>query len=277
MTDENPWQIDQLDLPAYLKRVGLTQREPSLEALGELHTAHVRTFPFENLDVILKQHPGVELAEVQDKFVVRGRGGYCFEHSSLFAAVLERLGYEIERRLGRVGDANQAARTHLVVTVTIEGRRYLCDPGFGMSIVRPIPLEDGVKVDQDGWAYRLRRVDTPASGATWEMWRLREAGWEIMHTTDEVPVRPVDVRMGHHFTSTHPDSHFTRSLVTARHAEGRHTTVTAGAVTVRRPGQPTERHELDPAELPGLVRDLGADLTDDEMASVLKLLPTLDT
>ena len=53
----------------------------------------MRTFTFDNIDVLLGTHPGVTLDAVQAKFVTRGRGGYCFEHGTLFAAVLERLGY----------------------------------------------------------------------------------------------------------------------------------------------------------------------------------------
>lgn len=33
---------------------------------------------------------------------------------------------------------------------------------------------------------------------TWGLHRLREGGWELAHTTDELPVRPVDVVIGHH-------------------------------------------------------------------------------
>ena len=72
----------------------------------------MRTFTFDNIDVLLEQHPGVGLDAVQAKFVGRGRGGYCFEHATLFAAALERLGYPVERRLGRVGDPSEKARTH---------------------------------------------------------------------------------------------------------------------------------------------------------------------
>jgi N-hydroxyarylamine O-acetyltransferase len=61
--------------------------------LQALHEAHVRAFTFDNIDVLLEQHPGVELADVEAKFVGRGRGGYCFEHSTLFAAVLGALGF----------------------------------------------------------------------------------------------------------------------------------------------------------------------------------------
>ena len=40
----------------------------------------MRAFTFDNIDVLLDRHPGVDLAAVQAEFVGRGRGGYCFEH-----------------------------------------------------------------------------------------------------------------------------------------------------------------------------------------------------
>src|SRR5262249_15843713 len=116
---DDPWQIDRLDLDAYLARVAVPARPPSRAALDELHEAHVRTFTFDNIDVLLDQHPGVDLDAVQAKFVGRGRGGYCFEHGTLFAAALERLGYPVARRLGRVAGSS-GARTHCVVVVTLD-------------------------------------------------------------------------------------------------------------------------------------------------------------
>ena len=153
----DPWQIDLLDLDGYLGRLGVAAREPGAEALAELHEAHVRTFTFDNIDVLLGRHPGVSLDSIQEKFVVRGRGGYCFEHSTIVAAALERLGYQVRRHLGRVGDPDagtQQGRTHMVVEVVLDGQRLLCDPGFGMSLLRPIPMTDGAGV-------RLPRVVVP--------------------------------------------------------------------------------------------------------------------
>ena len=138
---EHPWQIDALDLEAYLDRVDVAAGEhPNREALDELHEAHVRTFTFDNIDVLLGTHPGVTLDAVQAKFVTRGRGGYCFEHGTLFAAVLERLGYDVRRLLGRVGPPTASPRTHCVVEVSLDGERLLADPGFGMSVHAPDPV-----------------------------------------------------------------------------------------------------------------------------------------
>ena len=106
----------------------------------------------------------------------RGRGGYCFEQPLLFAAVLERLGYEGRAPARRVGD-RRAPRTHCVVVVRLDGERLLADPGFGMSVLRPIALADGAEDDHGGWRYRL--VPYPlGSGRGWALhrWRRRAAG-----------------------------------------------------------------------------------------------------
>lgn len=244
----DPWQTDRLDLDGYLKRLGIDARPPSREALDELHEAHVRAFTFDNIDVLLGQHPGVDLDAIQSKFVGRGRGGYCFEHSTIVAAALHRLGYDVRRHLARVGDPDngtQQGRTHMVVEVRLDGERLLCDTGFGMSLLRPILMVDLAEDDYLGWPYRMRR--TPAGD--WVLERLREGGWEVAHTTDELSVQPVDVVMGHHYTSTFPTSHFRHGLMVTRHLPGRHVSVTHQTVTVRRPGEPTDHRPLQDGEL----------------------------
>lgn len=263
------WQVDRLDLDGYLKRLGVGVREPSREALDELHEAHVRAFTFDNIDVLLGQHPGVGLDAVAGKFVGRGRGGYCFEHATIVAAALERLGYDVRRHLGRVGDSAagaQQGRTHMVVEVVLDGERLLCDPGFGMSLLRPIPMADGSADDYlPGWRYRVHRTEA----GEWALSRLREEGWEIAHTTDELAVKPVDVVMGHHFTSTYPGSHFTTGLLLTKHLPDRHVTVTHGSVTVRTPGEATEHRPLRDGELAEWLRRLEVALTPEEESRLL--------
>jgi N-hydroxyarylamine O-acetyltransferase len=84
-----------LDLAAYLDRVnwnGPTERTyATLSGLLEAHVAHI---PFENFDVILGRPVRLDLEGLQSKLAMSRRGGYCFEHATLFAAVLERLGFE---------------------------------------------------------------------------------------------------------------------------------------------------------------------------------------
>lgn len=263
MHDDALWGSDRLDLDAYLARIGQERRDPSPEALAALHEAHVRAIAFENVDVLQARHPGVDLPTVADKLVDRGRGGYCFEHTTLFAAALEQLGYGVERRLGRVGDPLAKPRTHFVAIAEAQGERFLCDVGFGFSPLRPIPWRDGVEADRDGWRHRLER--TPRG---WELSRFGADGWELMHTTDELPVVPVDVEMGHHYTSTHPASMFRATVILARYVGRRHVTLSDGVVTIRTAGEPTERRSVGIDEAAAWIRTLEPALADDVDALV---------
>jgi N-hydroxyarylamine O-acetyltransferase len=275
----DPWLTETLDLDAYLARTGAVAEPPSLDALTRLQTAHVRAFTFDNLDVLLGTHPGVSLPAIQEKFVGRGRGGYCFEHASLFAAVLHNLGYAVTRHLGRVGDPQLAPRTHLVVMVDLDDERFICDPGFGRSPLAPIPLVDGADVTAQGWRHGIRKISDGSTQA-WEVLRHTGDEWEVMHTIDSLPVRPVDVAMGHHWTSTQPTSHFMTSLMCVAHGTDEDGTpliaaLTEDAVTIRRPGQPTEHRAITLADLetvPELIDSLGANLTAAEGAALVDVV-----
>ena len=270
------WQIERLDLDAYLTRIGVAAQPPSRAALDRLLEAHVRAFTFDNIDVLLEQHPGVGLDAIQSKFVGRGRGGYCFEHATLFAAALERLGFTLERRLGRVGDPNESARTHTVVVVTVDGQQLLCDPGFGFSTLRAIRLVDGAEDDDGGRTLQVREVPE-GSGRAWQLYRRGQNGWELAHTHDELPVRPVDVVNGHHYTSTFPTSIFRQMLMVAGYADDTHLTLTQSTLTVRRPGTRTEHRDLALDELPALLHEMKVPLTDEELERLMSRLAELRT
>ncbi len=261
---EDLWQTDRLDLDGYLGRLGVAAEAPSRALLDRVHEAHLRTFTFDNIDVLLEQHPGVSLGAIQEKFVARGRGGYCFEHSTLLAAALQRLGFDLRRQLGRVGDPTRSGRTHLVVIVRLDGEDLVCDPGFGLSILRPHPLRDGAEDEHRGQRFRIDRVQ-----GGWTLSRWHAGGWDLMHTTDDLPVIPDDVVIGHHYTSTFPGSHFRSGLKITKQLADRHVAVTDKTVTVRRPGEPTEHHDLVDGELAEWLRALDVGLTADEEGRLL--------
>ncbi len=268
----DPWNVDRLDLEAYLARIGMPAAPPTRSLLDEIHEAHVRTFTFDNIDVLLEQHAGVSLDTVQEKFVGRGRGGYCFEHSTLLAAALERLGFVVRRQLARVGDPMLAGRTHLVVLVALDGEWLLCDPGFGLSLLRAIPLGHGSEDDYLGWRYRVSKADT-----SWQLsrWRDGDEHWELMHTTDELPVVPADVVLGHHYTSMFPTSHFRSGLMVTKHLPGCHVAVSHDTLTIRRGGEPTEHRPLGDGELAERLRVLEVPLTADEEARLIARVAAL--
>jgi N-hydroxyarylamine O-acetyltransferase len=199
------------DLEAYLVRVGYDGPvEPTLEVLDAIHFAHATTIPFENLDILLRRPIRLDLASLQDKLVRDRRGGYCFEHNTLFAAVLEAVGFGVTRLGARVrfGARSVTARTHMALLVEADGQDRLADVGFGGgSILRSLPIGTGPEVEQFGWRFRL--VDDDGSRV---LQTYRPKGWLDLYAFTFEPQYPVDAEMANHYTSTHPSSPFTRTL-----------------------------------------------------------------
>src|SRR3979490_3123056 len=102
----------------YLRRI--KQPAPSdatIDTLRRLHLAHREAFLFENLSIQTGGAISLALGDLERKFLDQGRGGYCFEHNTLFAAALRDLGFAPIALLGRVrrGPAERWARTHMVL------------------------------------------------------------------------------------------------------------------------------------------------------------------
>ncbi|MGH8800742.1 MAG: arylamine N-acetyltransferase family protein [Casimicrobiaceae bacterium] len=221
------------DLDAYLARIewhgGL---DPDHATLAGLLDAHMRHIPFENLDVLLGRRVHLDLAALADKLVAHQRGGYCFEHGTLFAAVLERLGFAPQRHTARVimvAPRSESPRTHMFLTVRLPEGRFVVDPGFGSLAARvPVPLEDGCKVTfgnethwmaRDGGVLVLR---TQSADKVTDCW-VSEVG------TDHL----VDFEVGNHYTSTHPRSPFVNRLMLRAITRGGRVSAMNRDVTIR--------------------------------------------
>ncbi|MEV6488990.1 arylamine N-acetyltransferase [Actinoplanes sp. NPDC051633] len=215
-----------VDVPAYLRRLGLSAQSPSVEALHALHRAHAERVPYECLWIWLGQRRTVEPAE-SVAFVLRGRGGYCYHLNGAFSELLRALGYSVTRHVGGVqGSAELPAgvtANHLVLTVSglpseasPEGRWFV-DLGLGDALHEPLPLVPG-EYEQGPFRYRLRpsevepggwRFDHDARGSFLGM-DFRASPAEMSAFADQ-----------HKFLSTSPDSGFVRvATVQRRDATG---------------------------------------------------------
>lgn len=270
------WSVAKLDLDAYLRRVGYDGPATATEAtLNAVYRAHLDTIRFENLDIFLKGSVDVSLESIQEKIVDRGHGGYCYEQAQLFGAVLERLGFAVERRLARVGpdDGGPARpRTHLTLRVQADGGAWLADVGFGSSPPAPLSLRryrSGGPQDLGGWIYEV----APDTDHGDEVWKLREyqAGqWVTLHRWDDARVHPVDVALSNHYTSTHPDSWFTWQPIIVRRDPDAIRSLLGRAYTVTKAGHVKQRRDLTDAEFAeALTGEFGLSLTPDEVAAVV--------
>ncbi|WP_116050327.1 arylamine N-acetyltransferase family protein [Amycolatopsis palatopharyngis] len=263
-TDE--WGAADLDLDAYLHRIGQSRAEPSVASLTALHEAHVRTIPFENIDPLLGRSPELELAAISAKLVQRDRGGYCYEHGLLFAAALEQLGYQVTRLAARIAPDKPGPKTHLNLLVRAEGIEHLADVGFGAGVLRPMPLRDGVVVDQAGWQHRLTR-----DGRLWRLEKLGTEGWSALHAFDETPQHHIDYEVFNHYVATHPRSPFTGQLVVMRLEYGVSRKLVGDRLTIEHADGRTEESSVPPERLDATLRDLDIVLAPTELDAVIQL------
>ncbi|MEV0612300.1 arylamine N-acetyltransferase [Nonomuraea sp. NPDC050404] len=250
------WDIEKLDLDAYLRRIGYDgSRTPTAETLRAVHLAHVRAIPFENLDVLLGKGVSLDLGSMQDKLVTGGRGGYCHEHNLLFAAALERLGFLVTRHLARIRlGRHHLPRSHAMLTVVARGRTWLADVGFGgEGLVEPLPFEEGASLASGEWRWRL--------GRDGQFWVLHSGETELYAFRPDEPQLPSDFEVANYYVSTHPQSPFTRHLLAQR---------TTADARVRLEGVRLTTAE----ELVGWLRaELGIEITRPDAETLLPLLP----
>ncbi|WP_411107513.1 arylamine N-acetyltransferase family protein [Streptomyces sp. cmx-4-9] len=274
------WSGDELDLDAYLERIGHAgdRRElrPDLRTLKEVHRAHTGAITFESLDVLFGRPVALDVKAVEDKLVRRGRGGYCYEQNTLLAAALERIGFEVTGRGARNrtrGDSLTPV-THAVLVATVDGEPWLCDAGFGyQGPCEPVPLgQPGEPVLQGGWTYRVREEEHGVLALR----LLRGGAWRDLYAFSPQHYHPVDYVLLNHYSSTHPRSAFLGRAIVQHPGPGdvvRGRRALIGRELTRlHPDGRVERQDVGPEEvLTVLDQEFGIRLPDREAAELVRI------
>lgn len=210
-------------LKTYLERVGFTKApKTDLETLSELHRLHTLTFPFENLTPYTHNEVPLSYEAVHEKFVVNGRGGYCFEQNLLFASVLEEIGFKLRRLGGRVlwnqDDSLITRRSHMLLLVKLDETEYLADVGFGgLTLTTPIRFEIGVAQTTTHEDFRIERV-----GEDLKLQAKVNDLWKTLYRFDLTQHYGIDYEVANYYLYTHPESIFRKNLIVAKPvADGR--------------------------------------------------------
>ena len=200
------------DSYAYLKRLRLEGSvAPNESGLETLHRAQAHEIPFENFDILLGRGIHLHPNTLFEKLVKRNRGGYCFELNGLFLRALHHFGFEARPLLARVHIRGTiTGRGHQLNLVTLGKRQWLADVGFGSNgLVAPIPFELNHPFQQDHLTFRILSDELYGY-----MLQIDEGGkWTNLYSFELSHVTDADIAMGNHFTSTHPESTFTRHRV----------------------------------------------------------------
>jgi N-hydroxyarylamine O-acetyltransferase len=278
VTERDFWHGGELDLDAYLDRVGLAGADlpPTLDTLRTVHRAHLAHIPFENLELVLGRPVLLDVPALTDKMVRRRRGGYCYEQNLLLAAVLDRLGFTFTALAARVvvgAEGHPRPSTHAVLLVELDGTRWMADVGFGGGgLLEPFPLVDGHQEGQGAWSLRLDRVDDVGA----DEWLLRSFDgrtWRDMYVFATAAVLPQDYAIFSHYLTSHPRSPFRGRLMAQRMAPGEQHLLTDTTLVAKHPDGTSRERELAVEDVPGVLDEVfGVGLTEEERAVVVDRL-----
>jgi N-hydroxyarylamine O-acetyltransferase len=201
-----------MDRQLYLERIQCAGPvSPNLETLQRLHRQHLLHVPFENLDIHLGRPLSLDVSDLFDKIVRRRRGGFCYELNTLFAALLEELGYRVDRLSARVrGDDGQLGPEfdHMVLLVHLDSR-WLVDVGFGNSFVDPVNLDQEETHVESDVEYRLRSEDDVLALQQ----RTPPRDWATQYTFNTIPRDTSEFVPMCRFHETSPQSPFPQKRV----------------------------------------------------------------
>ena len=148
--------------------------------------------------------------------------------------------------------APPSGRTHMVLRVTLDGRPWLADVGFG-SAVPTAPLRLDVIAPQET-AHETYRI-IPFGGPLLLQAEVAER-WMPVYQIDPSPVLEVDCVIANWFTATHPSSHFRHRLIAARSTPEARNVLLQNRLTIRPAGGEAERRYLDADEIEQALADI---------------------
>ncbi len=247
--------MNQQQIDRYLERIGFTGPiNHDGDTLDRLIWAHISTVPFESLD--LHEYgivPSLNIDDLYEKFVVRRRGGYCFEQNTIFGQLLNDLGFPtyatVVRLLGPPGFP-LFAYAHKGLVSRAEGKDWYCDVGFGGPGPKgAVEIRDGEQV-VGGVTFRgtIRPDDFLIE-------RKTEDGWRNVLYFAQRPIEPVDFEPLNFYCAMRPNSNFRTNRTVNLTLPNGSKALSGKHFTMRLDGQVTEKDVATPEELEELLRD----------------------
>jgi N-hydroxyarylamine O-acetyltransferase len=264
---------DDFDQDGWLARIGYRgSREPTLETLGALVSAHSSVIAYESIDVLLDRPPKLDLRSLQEKMIAGGRGGYCFEQNMLFRGALRSLGYSVTSLQARVvrGLDIDAPRPmfHMVLRVDLPQGPFLADVGFG-NLAPTAPLRLAPMAEQETPHEVMRFIEM---GDELTLQSQLGERWEHIYRVVLLPRFDAEYEICNWFAGTHPQSPYLNNMIAALPGrQGTRLTLFNARFNVRYASGAVERRTLESKDdYRGVLRDqFGIALSEDDLETAL--------
>src|SRR5438445_13416310 len=101
-----------MESKTYMERIGYRgPLRPSVEVLRKLHSRHMLSVPFENLDLLLGRPIILSEHAFYDKIIKHRRGGFCYELNGPFGSLLKKMSTKVSMLSAGVASRGAALRT----------------------------------------------------------------------------------------------------------------------------------------------------------------------
>lgn len=289
--------LDRIKVPASMRRfeISALSSDDTLKYLGDLQMRHLTSVPFENLTLHYSPHRQIAIGadDLYTKIIESSsRGGYCMENNSIFALLLRSLGFQCYLAGGRVFEGERyTAWSHVVILVTVGGKKYEVDVGFGSNCpTHPLCLDDSGNISANDTPASVRLINGAVKGSTAPDQRLWIYQYRMNDLADfvdtycftEVEYLANDLDMMNYFTSTNPRTMFTQRVVCVKYLRSESTADEIDGIVIllnngikwRRSGMTikTEEFESESKRLVGLEEHFGIMLSPSERNGIRKLV-----
>ncbi|MCD2138408.1 arylamine N-acetyltransferase family protein [Salinicoccus halitifaciens] len=206
-------------------------------------SSYMERVPFENIDVQNKVPISVELEDIFDKIITRGRGGFCYEMNTLFRYYLNAKGHDAYNVSATVKNPDGWTRegSHMSTLVRSDGL-YVADVGFGDLPVKAMPIrpaEEAIVVDDVNGRYRAVEAYDG-----FEVQKDYGNGFETLYRGGFTPRKTEEFHDNLMYNQQHPDSIFVRKLlITMPKSYGR-VSMSENNLTITKDGK-KEKFEVD--------------------------------
>jgi benzil reductase ((S)-benzoin forming) len=173
-----PLEKDSFTLEKFFSYLELADFKPSplsLQDLTKIIEHYLLKFHYQNTElyeagkipISNRKVPSLDINTLFERMIIK-KGGYCFQHLELLYAVLDGVGFSVDRHLAKTILQNcsqlnlskqEDAKTHELLIIHLNDSHYIVDVGLANQSLRaPLELKEGIHAIDDD-QYCLTKID----------------------------------------------------------------------------------------------------------------------
>ncbi|MEH7189666.1 arylamine N-acetyltransferase family protein [Bacillus toyonensis] len=226
----------------------------------DLHTILLQMghlLPYENIDIMEGNMKEFSRENIEEKLLLKNRGGLCYEINSLLYYFLCDCGFNVYRIAGTLYDSKTRKWSpddgHALIVLQHKNENYIIDAGFASYLpLYPVPF-NGASVTSVTGEYRVRKQNTEKGTHVFEMKKGKNGEtshffdsdltdtWSIGYAFYLNAINEKKVNAIQNMVIEHPESPVNKGNIICKLIEHGHIALTKQSFTETRYGKKTKK------------------------------------